>query len=66
MIPITTLYDEYIDWPKMIEQKNPFEAMVSPPLNLVGTVTAAFSKSEGNFSTRVSYQQRDKFTGASS
>ena len=25
MIPITTLYDEYIDRPKLIEQKNPFE-----------------------------------------
>ena len=31
MIPLTILYDEYIDWPKLTEQKNPFEYIVPPP-----------------------------------
>ena len=35
MIHLTTLYDEYIDWPKLIEQKHPFEYIVPPP-NKVG------------------------------
>ena len=30
MIPLTTLYDEYIDRPKLSEQKNPFEYIVPP------------------------------------
>ena len=33
MIPVSTLYDEYIDRPKLTEQKNPFEYIVPPPLN---------------------------------
>ena len=28
---MTTLYDEYIDRPKLTEQKNPFEYIVPPP-----------------------------------
>ena len=32
MIPLTTLYDYYIDWPKLSEQKKPFEYIVLPPL----------------------------------
>ena len=37
MIPLTFLYDEYIDRPKLSEQKNPFEYIVSPPSG-VGTI----------------------------
>ena len=32
MIPVSTLYDEYIDRPKLTEQKNPFEYIVPSPL----------------------------------
>ena len=31
MIPLTFLYDEYIDRPKLTEEKNPFEYIVPPP-----------------------------------
>ena len=31
MIPLTTLYDEYIDRSKVSEQKNPVEYVVPPP-----------------------------------
>ena len=31
MIPLTFLYDEYIDRPKLSEQKKPFEYIVPPP-----------------------------------
>ena len=31
MVPVSTLYDEYIDRPKLTEQKNPFEYIVPPP-----------------------------------
>ena len=40
MIPLTFLYDEYIDWPKLTEQKNPFEYIVPPPTSGVGTIRA--------------------------
>ena len=32
MIPVKTLYDEYIDWRKQTEQKSPVEFIVPPPL----------------------------------
>ena len=38
MIPLTTLCDNYIDWPKLTEQKNPFEYIVPPLLKWVGTI----------------------------
>ena len=39
MIPLTFLYDEYIDRPKLPEQKNPFEYIVPPPPTCgVGTI----------------------------
>ena len=38
MIPITTLYDEYINGPKLTEHKNPFEYIVPPPLKWFGTI----------------------------
>ena len=31
MIPFTFLCDEYVDRPKLTEQKNPFEYIVPPP-----------------------------------
>ena len=31
MTPLTFLYDEYIDRPKLFEQKNPFENIVTSP-----------------------------------
>ena len=31
MTPLTFLYDEYIDRPKLSEQKKPFEYIVPPP-----------------------------------
>ena len=30
MIPVSTLYDEYIDWPKLTEQKKPIWVYSSP------------------------------------
>ena len=38
MIPLTALYDDYIDRPKVSEQKNTFEYIVPPPLKWVGTM----------------------------
>ena len=38
MIPLTTLYNDYIDRPKLTEQKNPFEYIVPPPLKWVGSM----------------------------
>ena len=37
MIPLITLYDEYIDRPKLTEQKNPVEYIVPAPSRGVGT-----------------------------
>ena len=37
MIPASTLYDEYINRPKLTEQKNPVEYIVPPPSRGVGT-----------------------------
>ena len=37
MIPVTFLYDEYIDRPKLSEQKKPFEYIFPPPTNGVET-----------------------------
>ena len=37
MIPLTTLYDEYIDRSKLTEQKNLFEYIVPPPSRGVRT-----------------------------
>ena len=31
MIPVSTLYDEYMDRRKLTEQKKPFEYIVPPP-----------------------------------
>ena len=38
MIPLTFLYDEYIDRPKLSEQKKPVEYIVPPPTGAVGTM----------------------------
>ena len=40
MIPVSTLYDEYIDRRKLNEQKKPFEYIVPPPSRGVGTTSA--------------------------
>ena len=37
MIPLTIIHDEYIDRPKLNEQKNPFEYIFPPPTSGVGT-----------------------------
>ena len=37
MIPVSTLYDEYIDRPMFIEQKHTFEYIVPSPSRGVGT-----------------------------
>ena len=47
MIPLTTLLDDYIDQPKLTEQKNPFEYIVPPPTSGVGTITKYFSAEFG-------------------
>ena len=36
LIPLIFLYDEYIDRPKLSEQKNPFVYIVPPPTSGVG------------------------------
>ena len=39
MIPVSTLYDEFIDRPKLTERKkNPFEYIVPPPSRGIGTI----------------------------
>ena len=43
MIPLKFLYDEYIDWPKFSEQKNPFEYIVPPPTSGIGTINSKTS-----------------------
>ena len=37
MKPVSTFYDEYIDRPKLTEQKNPFKYIVPSPSRGVGT-----------------------------
>ena len=38
MIPVSTLYDEYIEQRKLTEQKKPVEYIVPPPSRGVGTI----------------------------
>ena len=40
MIPLTTLYNKYIDWSKMSEPKKPIWVYTSSPLKGVGTIKA--------------------------
>ena len=42
MIPLKFLYDEYIDRPKLTEQKNPIEYIVPTPTSGVGTKNKYF------------------------
>ena len=44
MIPLTTLYDGYIDQSKLTEQKNPFEYIIHPPTSGVGTIMIFFTE----------------------
>ena len=49
MIPLTVLCDEYIDRPKLSEQKKPFEYIVPPPTSAVGTtITKRYLCSDKN------------------
>ena len=43
MISVSTLYDEYIDRPKLTEKKNPFEYIVPSPSRGVGTINLIFA-----------------------
>ena len=40
--PLITLYDDYIDRPKLSEQTNSFECIVPPPIKSVGTIKPNF------------------------
>ena len=53
MIPLTFLYDEYIDRPKLSEQKNPFDYIVPPPISEVG-------KKKTNSPTELLYSETEK------
>ena len=44
MIPLTFLYDEYIDRPKLSEQKKPIWVYSSSPTSGVGTITRCMAK----------------------
>ena len=46
MIPLTSLSDDYIDRPKLSEQKNPVEYIVPSPLKWVGTTRKNAHKQE--------------------
>ena len=49
MIPLTFLYDEYIDRPKFTEQKkNPFEYIVPSPTSGVGTISVRTFLAQGS------------------
>ena len=39
VIPLTFLYDEYIDRPELTEQKKPIEYIVPPPTSGVRTIS---------------------------
>ena len=43
MIPVSTLYDEYIDRQKLSEQKNPNVYKDPPPSGGIGTKTVCYS-----------------------
>ena len=51
MIPLTFLYDEYIDRPKFSEQKNPFEYIFPPPPvgSEQGTLLLSLIRIKSNF-----------------
>ena len=48
MIPLIALYDEYIEWPKLTEQKIPFEYIV-PPSTTVGRNKKLVNEHKGTF-----------------
>ena len=54
MIPVSFLYDEYIDRRKLTEQKkNPFEYIVPPPSRGVGTIKLRQNESRFNLAQLV-------------
>ena len=46
MLPLTFLYDKYIDRPKKFEQKKPAEYIVPPLTSGVGTIRISGSSSK--------------------
>ena len=44
MMPITTLYDEYVDRPKLTEQKTPVYHLIPPPPKCGGQQKLAVEK----------------------
>ena len=55
MIPLTFFYNEYIDRPKLTEQKNPFEYIVPPPPPQVGSEQKKIENFEKNVSIDLKY-----------
>ena len=49
MILLTFLYDEYIDKPKLSEQKKPFEYIIPPPTSGVGTIIIRLREKQSVF-----------------
>ena len=58
MIPVSTLYDEYIDRLKLSEQKNLFKYIVPAPSRGIGTIKSFQNESNRNHSDF----KREKFT----
>ena len=56
MIPLTVLYDEYIDRPKSTEQKNPFDYLVPPPTSGVGTIKRTPQKNTDSIDNFIAQQ----------
>ena len=62
MIPVSTLYDEYSDRPKLTEQKKPVEYIVPPPSRGVGTKNTSHSccpMSGSSKDTKMDSRERD-------
>ena len=55
MILLTTLCDDYIDRPKLSEQKNPFDYIVPLPLKWVGTTTTVEMYSSTSKAVRLAF-----------
>ena len=55
MTTLTFLYDDYIDRPKLSEQKNPFEYIVPHPLDWVGKLRCKSSPCTKNNVNKLYY-----------
>ena len=59
MIPLTFLYDEYIDRPKFTEQKkNPFEYIVPSPTSGVGTKKNVLKARKAKAENAINYSKK--------